>query len=106
MAVGIDAQLVLQGLGKVAPEAAVAIFGERLEAPDQQGEARDDGELMGEVDNAELRNQGAVWFDDNIDSDTDKVGWSEVENSVEDGAADGTRDLQPIGFAVAEETRQ
>ena len=93
-------------MGEVAPEAAVAIFGEGFQAPDEQGEEGENGELPGDAVNAELGDEGVFFVDDDVDGDADEVRGSEVEDGVENGADKGTPNLNLVGFAVAKKTQE
>ena len=56
--------------------------------------------------NAELGDERAFFVNDDIDGDADEVGGSEVEDGIEDGAGDGTPNLNLVGLAIVKKTQE
>ena len=87
--VGIDSQIVLDGLGEVAPSDLVEVLEGRFEDPDKDRQPREDEELGAGILNAEFGKERIFLRDDNIYRCADQDGRGEVEDFVEDGIEGG-----------------
>ena len=84
MIVGIDTQIMLDGLGEVAPSDLEEILEEGFEYPNKDRKPRDDEELGAGIFNTELGEERIFLRDDDIYRCADQDGRGEVEEFVED----------------------
>ena len=84
VAIGLLAQLMLNGLGQVAPEQGVEIFKERLRAPNSKGEHGQHAQLAGHRAHTPSREPGGVLLHHHIHGQADQHRWRQVEQLVQD----------------------
>ena len=96
MVVGLDAQLVLHGLGQVAPEQLVEVFEQGFGAPDPKGEHRQHPQLAGHRGDAKGRQPGVLLLHHHIHRQADQYRWRQVKQLVEHRAGHRQQHLASV----------
>lgn len=83
MGVGIEAQLVLHGLGEVAPTQLEQVLEEALQHPDDGRDGSQGQQLVAKAGDAHRRQQGVLLFHDRVHRHADQQWWRQVEHLVQ-----------------------
>ncbi len=85
MRVGIDPQVMLERLGQVAPDNRESILKQRLQRPDQPGQARQDPELGGYIRKTQAGDKGVFLRNNNVDRRPNENGGRNIKNLIQNG---------------------
>ncbi len=101
--VGVYAEVVLDGLGEVAPGDLIEVLEGGFEYPNSDGDAREDEELGARILNAEFGEERILLLNDDIDGGTDQERRGEVEEFVENGVEGGKHHRTAVRDGVVPE---
>ena len=106
MFVSVLSEIGLQSLGQVAPENLEQVLKQRLASPDEEGEHRQDGDLLLRSLKAQAGNEALFLVHHHIDGDADQYFRGNVEELVDDGAGGGGDDLAPVTTRVSKQAAE
>ena len=106
MVVSLEPQAVLGGLRQVAPEHVVEVLEQRLRRPDHKGEQGQKPQLLAGGPQTETRQHRLLTAQDHVQGQTDQGGWGQIEQLVEQRAADRCKDQAALRRQMAHQPHQ